>query len=50
MIDKWGIDLPRGVCKNATEEQMNLMIKVSSGMVPLWENCLRQGLAENYDS
>ena len=40
MIDKWGIDLPRGVCKNATEEQMNLMIKVSSGMVPLWENCL----------
>ena len=40
MIDKWQIDLPRGVCKDATEEQMNLMIKVSSGMVPLWENCL----------
>ena len=40
MLDKWQIDLPRGVCKNATEEQMNLMIKVSSGMVPLWENCL----------
>ncbi len=40
MIDKWQIDLPRGVCKDASEEQMNLMIKVSSGMVPLWENCL----------
>ncbi|MBQ1968115.1 MAG: iron-containing alcohol dehydrogenase [Flavobacteriales bacterium] len=40
MIEKWNIDLPKGVCANATEEQMQTMIKVAQGMVPLWENCL----------
>ena len=40
MIEKWDIDLPKGVCANATEEQMQTMIRVAQGMVPLWENCL----------
>jgi len=34
------IDLPKGICKNLTENQMNTMIDISLGLVPLWENAL----------
>lgn len=38
--EKQGIELPKGVCANCTEEQFQTMIRVASGMTPLWENAL----------
>lgn len=40
MVQKHGIEMPTGICKDLTEEQMETMISVSLGMVPLWENAL----------
>ena len=40
MLDKHKIELPTGVCKNASETQMETMITVAMGMEPLWENAL----------
>lgn len=38
MVEKHGIEIPQGVCANLTDEQMETMINVAMGMVPLWEN------------
>ncbi|MBD3820746.1 MAG: iron-containing alcohol dehydrogenase [Thiotrichales bacterium] len=38
MMEKHNIDLPTNVCANLTDEQMNKMIQVCSGMAPLWDN------------
>lgn len=40
MVEKHGVEIPQGICKNLTEEQMQTMITVALGMVPLWENAL----------
>lgn len=40
MVDKNGIDIPKGICKGLTEEQFDTMMNVSLGMKPLWENAL----------
>lgn len=40
MVEKHGVEIPKGICKNLSEEQMNTMITVALGMVPLWENAL----------
>lgn len=40
MVKKQGIDIPQGICKNLTDAQMETMITVALGMVPLWENAL----------
>ena len=40
MVAKHNIDIPQGICKDLTDEQMNRMIDVSLGMAPLWENAL----------
>ena len=40
MVEKNKIEIPQGVCKGLTDEQFNIMINVSYGMVPLWENAL----------
>ncbi|KAA1244753.1 3-deoxy-manno-octulosonate cytidylyltransferase [Aquimarina sp. RZ0] len=34
------IHLPTGVCTNVTEEQLDTMVSVALGLVPLWENAL----------
>jgi len=36
----YGITLPEGVTANCTEEQFDTMVRVASGMTPLWENAL----------
>lgn len=46
MMKKHGIRLPQGICKNLTDDQFNTMIKVSIGMVPLWENALGKDWAK----
>ncbi len=40
MAEKHKVKIPRGICKNLSEEQMDIMITVAMGMVPLWENAL----------
>ena len=40
MVEKHQIEIPQGICANLTEEQMDVMITVAMGMVPLWENAL----------
>ncbi|HEX8314347.1 MAG TPA: iron-containing alcohol dehydrogenase family protein [Flavisolibacter sp.] len=40
MVDKNGIDIPQGICKDLNEDQFDTMINVSMGMKPLWENAL----------
>ncbi len=34
------IDIPQGLCKNISEYQMETMIDIALGLVPLWENAL----------
>ncbi|WP_343667397.1 iron-containing alcohol dehydrogenase family protein [Chitinophaga sp.] len=40
MVKKHNIDIPQGITKGLTDEQFNIMIDVSLGMAPLWENAL----------
>lgn len=40
MVAKNGIEIPTGICKGLTDEQFDIMINVSLGMKPLWENAL----------
>ncbi len=40
MKDRHEIELPRGVCANLTEEDMDSMIYMALSMGPLWENAL----------
>ncbi|MEI6947562.1 iron-containing alcohol dehydrogenase family protein [Paraflavisolibacter sp. H34] len=40
MVEKNGIDIPVGITKGLTDEQFDIMINVSMGMKPLWENAL----------
>ena len=40
MVQKHNIEIPQGICKNLSREQMDTMITVALGMVPLWENAL----------
>ncbi len=40
MVEKNNIEIPQGICKNLTDEQFDIMINVSMGMKPLWENAL----------
>jgi len=40
MVNKNKIEIPVGICKGLTDEQFDIMINVSLGMKPLWENAL----------
>ncbi|WDP89406.1 MAG: iron-containing alcohol dehydrogenase [Desulfobacter sp.] len=40
MMEKTGVDIPRGLTSGLTDEQMETMITVALGLDPLWENCL----------
>lgn len=40
MMTKHQIDLPKGICYQLTEAQMETMIDTALGLVPLWENAL----------
>ncbi len=40
MVDKNNIHIPKNICAALTEEQFQVMINVSLGMKPLWENAL----------
>ncbi len=40
MKQKHGITLPQGICTSLNDYEMERMIDISLGMVPLWENAL----------
>lgn len=40
IMEKTGVDIPRGVTKDLTGDQMETMISVALNLDPLWENCL----------
>lgn len=40
MQEKHKISLPKGVCAKLTDQEFDIMINVSLGLVPLWENAL----------
>ncbi|SIR00532.1 iron-containing alcohol dehydrogenase family protein [Maribacter ulvicola] len=40
MLQKHQVKLPKGVCANLSDEEMNTMTTVALGMEPLWENAL----------
>jgi 3-deoxy-alpha-D-manno-octulosonate 8-oxidase len=40
MVEKNGIRIPKNICAGLTEEHFQVMINVSLGMKPLWENAL----------
>jgi 3-deoxy-alpha-D-manno-octulosonate 8-oxidase len=43
MVEKNKIDIPQNVTKNLTNDEFEVMINVSLGMKPLWENALGKG-------
>lgn len=40
MVKKNNIFLPKGICKDLTNQQLNTMIQVALSLVPLWENAI----------
>ncbi|MDF4204620.1 iron-containing alcohol dehydrogenase family protein [Maribacter sp. SA7] len=40
MLKKHDIKLPKGICANLSNSEMDTMITVALGMAPLWENAL----------
>jgi 3-deoxy-alpha-D-manno-octulosonate 8-oxidase len=40
MVEKSGAEIPTGICSGLSNEQFDIMIGVSMGMKPLWENAL----------
>jgi 3-deoxy-alpha-D-manno-octulosonate 8-oxidase len=40
MVEKNNIDIPVGICSDLSDEQFEIMMNVSLGMKPLWENAL----------
>src|SRR4029078_2943668 len=40
MVEKNEINIPQGICKGLSDEQFDIMINVSLGMNPLWENAV----------
>jgi len=40
MMEKTGVDIPRGLTSDLSDDQMETMITVALGLDPLWENCL----------
>ena len=40
MVEKHNIHIPTGLCRNLSEDEMDTMIDIALGLVPLWENAL----------
>jgi 3-deoxy-alpha-D-manno-octulosonate 8-oxidase len=46
MVEKQGVDIPRGICAGLSDEQFDTMIDVALFLEPLWENALGGGWRE----
>ncbi len=46
MIEIHGVEIPKDLCSNLTDHQMNTMIDIALSLVPLWENAL----GDNWDT
>lgn len=47
MVKHHNIFIPKGICANVTEEQMDTMVRVALSLIPLWENALGTNWQEN---
>ncbi len=46
MLRKHNIKLPQNICSNLTDKELDIMIDVSLGMDPLWENAIGKNWKE----
>ena len=46
MVDKWEIEIPKNVCSQLSDDEMNKMVHVAMGLEPLWENALGKNWKE----
>lgn len=46
MVKQHNIEIPKNICANLSEDQMDTMITIALAMVPLWENAL----GKNWDT
>jgi len=46
MVKKHNITIPKGVCKDLTDKQFNIMIDVALSLEPLWENAIGKNWKE----
>jgi 3-deoxy-alpha-D-manno-octulosonate 8-oxidase len=46
MMQKHGIQLPQGICADLSQDDFDMMINVSLGLEPLWENALGKNWKE----
>jgi 3-deoxy-alpha-D-manno-octulosonate 8-oxidase len=40
MVNKHEIEIPENICKELSDNEFDIMIDISLGLVPLWENAL----------
>lgn len=40
MVEKFEIEIPKNVCSDLSDEEMNKMVQVALNLAPLWENAL----------
>src|SRR5690606_1123650 len=49
MVKKHGIELPKGVCADLSQEDFDVMVNVSMGLDALWENALGKDWRKQID-
>lgn len=50
MLEKHEIQLPKNICSNLSDEQMNKMTEVALNLEPLWENALGKNWRETINT
>src|SRR5690625_4286929 len=50
MLDKHEIQLPKNICSNLSDDQMNKMTEVALNLEPLWENALGKNWRETINT
>jgi len=50
MKEVHGIELPKGICAEVSEKDLDTMVKVSLGLEPLWENALGKDWKSKIDA
>ncbi|GAA0723169.1 hypothetical protein GCM10009430_26340 [Aquimarina litoralis] len=50
MKELHNIHIPEGICANVSEEQLDTMVSVALGLVPLWENALGKNWKEHINA
>ncbi len=46
MVDKFQVEIPKNICSNLSEGEMNKMVQIALNLAPLWENALGKNWKE----